>query len=156
MGRRLLVGGVAAALAALALAAPARGNDPDRTAGLGAEVTESEVVKATGTGGTPAQRAQFQAFREQYLARKKEYVAGTTTTDVFLEAERFLSQADCDCGATRQERLAARWSSLRRVKEIHEICKKRFAAGQAGQNDLAQVAGQRALAEAQLLREEGR
>jgi hypothetical protein len=155
MGTRLLVGGVTAALAALAAAGPARGDDPDRAADLGAQVTGPQV-EANGTGGTPALRAQFQAFREQYLARKKEYAEGKTTTALLLEVERFLSQADCDCGATRQERVSTRRSALTRVKEIDEICKKRFAAGQVGRNDLAQVAGQRALAEVQLKMEEGR
>ena len=156
MGTPLLLGGVTAALAALLVGAPARGDDPDRTADLGAEVVDfRQAVEAHGTGGTPAERAQFQASREQYLARKKEYTQGKATIDLLLEAERFLTQADADCGATRQERVAARRSSLERVKQIDEICKKRFAAGQAGNADLPQVAGQRALAEALLKKVQG-
>jgi outer membrane protein TolC len=107
-------------------------------------------VTRASTGGTAAQRAQLEAFREQFLYRRREFLAGKTTLDDLLETERFLSQADANCGATREERRAARHLSFVRLREIDEVCKKRFAAGQITRADLAQVEAQRRLVEEHL------
>jgi hypothetical protein len=131
----------AGAVVNAALTTQARANDPDRGENRDAEVKETPSTNPQGTAGTPAIRAQRDAFWAQFTARREEYLAGKITPDLLLEADRFLCQADRECAATPWECVAASRASLRRVEEIYTVSLKKRAARQIAQADLSQAEG---------------
>ena len=78
---------------------------------------------------------------EQFSARCKKYLAGRVNPDLLLEADRFLLQADRDCGTGPWERVASSRSALRRLQEIRAVSVRKLAAGQINQADMDQVEG---------------
>jgi len=149
IGRTLLLGAVATALAALAPSA-ARADDPAHSEDLGAMVEKAPWVGPQGTAGAPAIQAQRDAFWEQVLANHKEYLAGKITPDLLLEADRFCLQADRECAATPWQRAAASRAALGRIHEIHAESAKKLAAGQINRADMRQIESQMRQVEVQL------
>jgi len=115
--------------AVIMLSAVLRGNDPRQAKSLDAVVQDRLLaMMPTGTGGSAAMRAQRAAFWQQFLARKKWFIAGKGTLDVLLEAERFLSDSDGECSATPRERVAHAQAHSARMREIREIETQRRAS----------------------------
>ena len=149
IGRALLLGAGATALAALGLSA-ARADDPARSEDLGAMVEESSWEGPQGTAGVQAMRAQRDAFWAQVLANHQEFLAGKITPDLLLEADRFCLQADRQCAATPWERAAACRAALGRLHVIHAESAKKLAAGRIAPADVSQVESEMRRVEAQL------
>jgi len=128
-------------------AAQARANDPDRGEDGAALAEEPLWVGPQGTAGTPAIRAQRDAFWDQVTARREQYLAGKISPDLLLEADRFCTQADHDCAAAPWQRVASSRAALKRARFIHAISSKKLAAGQIKPADMSQVDGQMKLFE---------
>jgi hypothetical protein len=148
--RVLLLGAGTTAVAALALSAAARADDPARSEDLGVMVEEWRWEGPQGTAGAPALREQRDAFWEQVMANHKEFLAGKITPDLLLEADRFCLQADRQCAATPWERAAACRAALGRLHVIHAESAKKLAAGRIAPADVSQVENQMKLVEGQL------